>query len=141
MFTKTVLNETREDNSLQGLRLLASGHLCDFLCKVLFSLLDTLALFEAEEASDGDVTTQLLSGSLNVLADLHVLVLDVGHVNQAVVVVELADTTLNHLFLDGIGLLSVSRIVSDLSQQDVLLLFQNGSGNLIAVEVRSGVCN
>ena len=121
-------------------KLFACGHLCDFVCKVLFSLLDAFALLKAVEVNDLDFAAHFLSSSCYVLANLHFVVLNVGHIEQAVVVVELGDTAFNHLKLDLFRLLCVCRIVSDLSEENVLLFFDNGCGNALTREIRSGIC-
>ena len=87
------------------------------------------------EGSDLDVTAQSLRGVSNVLLDVHAAVLDEGLIDEASFLVELAQLANSHLLFDGVGLVGGLGIVGHLSQNDLLLLGQNVSGDVGLVQV------
>ena len=121
--------------------LLVVNELSDLVSEVLFSLLDTLALFVTNEALDRDVAAESLCGVLNVLGNLLVILsLNVLHINEAVVVIELAKLTGDNTIENLLGLTCHLGIVCELSLDDLLLIVENLCGNAGSVEVRSGIC-
>ena len=78
-------------------------------------------------AGDGNVAAQSFGSVGNILLDIHAAILDESLIDQAVLLVELAQLANGHLFLDGVRLVGVLGIVRHLSQDDLLFL-GNGLG-------------
>jgi len=113
-----------------------AGQLGDFGSEVVFALLDAFALVIAVEAGDGDLAAQSLGGLFNILADGDAVVLDIEHLQQAVVLVVLAKLAGDDAFQHLLGLVGHLGILCHLLLQDLLLLVQNGSGDGGSVKVR-----
>ena len=111
------------------------GQFKGIVSEVLFSLLNALALVVANVACDLDVTAKLLSNGCNVLRNGHGVVLNVSLLGKAVGLVELAESALNDVSKNVVGLVCHLGVLLHLLDEDSLLLSKNGCGNGLTVKV------
>ena len=94
------------------------------------------------ELDDLDVAAQILCDLGSVLTDGHVAVLDELLIDQAVLLEVLLDLALDHLLLDSVGLVGVLRVVGHLSEENLLLLGDDLSGDSSLIDVAGvGSCD
>src|SRR5699024_6825135 len=109
----------------------AAAHLGDFLGKIVHSLLQALALLVADKANHFNLTAQLLGHGGDVLGNRLVGVLDKSLFQQAVFLIELADSSHDHLLGDVGGL----ALIDGLRPEDFLFLLQHVGRHLLFVQV------
>ena len=111
------------------------NHVGNFACEIVVSLLEAFALLEANEIRNLHRAASLLCFLSNVLLNGEVAVLNERLLQEAVVLIELADSAGNHLLDDVLRLLGVLRIVLDLSHEDFFFLIECFSRNRGLIEI------
>ena len=111
------------------------NHVGNFACEIVVSLLEAFALLEANEIRNLHRAAGLLCFLSNVLLNGEIAVLNERLLQEAVVLIELADSAGNHLLDDVLRLFGVLRIVLDLSHEDFFFLIECFSRNRGLIEI------